>query len=173
MNKIIENILTRRSVREYQDKKIGREELELITKAGQYAPSAVNAQTFQITVVQNEEVLEKLYTAIPKHMPNIKQPYNFYGAKTLVLVSDKTGKELGQMDCACVAENMMLAAHSLGIGSVWINQLRDLSDERDIRAALTKAGVPADHRVWLSVAMGYPKAPVGDKEKTAKIVFCE
>lgn len=173
MNAVIENILTRRSIRAYEDKKISREELELIVKAGRYAPSAMNKQTFQITVLQNQEIIKKLYTAIPKYMDGLKEDYNFYGSKTLILVSDEQDKEIGQMDCACVAENMFLAAHSIGIGSVWINQFRNTCEGAEVRSALTEAGVPENHRVWVVAAMGYPKAPAEPKEKIAKIHWCE
>ena len=68
MNAVLENILTRRSYRAFTEQKIAKEDLELIAKAGQYAPSAMNRQTFQITVITNEEIIKKLYTAIPKYM---------------------------------------------------------------------------------------------------------
>ena len=174
MNAVIENILTRRSYRSFTDRKIAREDLELIAKAGQYAPSAMNRQTFQITVVTNEEIIKKLYTAIPKYMDGIDPAtYCFYNSKHLMLISDLASSEIGQMDCACVAENIFLAANSLDIGSVWINQLRNTSDGEEVRAALTEAGVPADHRVWVIAALGYPTQKITDKEKTAKIHFCE
>lgn len=173
MNAVIENILTRRSVRSFEDKKIPREDMELIVKAGKYAPSAMNKQTFQLTVVQNPDVIKKLYTAIPKYMSGLADDYNFYGCKNLVLISDETGKDIGQMDCACVAQNIFLAAHSMGIGSVWINQLRDTSDGPEVRAALTEAGVPENHRVWVIAALGYPTEAAADKEKIAKICWCE
>lgn len=173
-NAVIENILTRRSIRSFEDRRIPRADLELIAKAGQYAPSAMNRQSFQITVVQNEEIIKKLYTAVPKYMLGIDPAtYCFYGSKNLMLISDLADKEIGQMDCACVAENIFLAAHSLGIGSVWVNQLRDTSDGPEVRAALHEAGVPDDHRVWVIAALGYPTAPAADKEKVAKIHFCE
>lgn len=173
MNAVIENILTRRSVRAFEDKKIPREDMEVIVKAGQYAPSAVNRQGFQITVLQNDDIIRDLYTAIPKYMEGLKAPYTFYDCKNLVLISDEADMEIGQMDCACVAENIFLAAHSMGIGSVWINQLRNISDGEDVRAALTKAGVPTNHKVWVIAALGYASGPVADKEKTAKIHWCE
>ena len=174
MNAVLENILTRRSYRAFTEQKIAKEDLELIAKAGQYAPSAMNRQTFQITVITNEEIIKKLYTAIPKYMDGIDaSKYNFYGSKHLMLVSDLASSEIGQMDCACVAENIFLAANSLGIGSVWVNQLRNTSDGEEVRAALTEAGVPADHRVWVICALGYPVEKITDKEKVAKIHFCE
>lgn len=174
MNAVIENILSRRSYRAFADKKIEKADLELIAKAGQYAPSAMNRQTFQITVVTNEEVIKKLYTAIPKYMNGIDAAtYNFYNSKHLMIVSDLASSEIGQMDCACVAENIFLAAESLGIGSVWINQLRNTSDGEEVRAAMTEAGIPADHRAWVICALGYPVEKITHKDKTAKIHFCE
>ncbi len=171
MNAVIENILTRRSIRAFTPEKVKKAELELMAKAGQYAPSAMNKQTFQITVVQSADIIKRLYTAIPKYMEGLTD-YNFYGANTLILISDIKDKEIGQMDCACVAENIFLAGHSLGVGTVWINQFRDTSDCPDVRAALTAAGVPENHRVWTAVAAGYPNE-TPTKEKTATVKFCE
>lgn len=55
-------------------------------------------------------------------------------------------------------ENIFLAAHALGIGSVWINQLNGICDEPAVRAVLTKLKIPENHIVWGMAALGYAEA---------------
>ncbi len=172
MNQVIEAILNRRSVRSFTEKRISREELELITTAGKYGPSAVNRQGFQQTVIQNKELIAALAAAIPQYFESIKGEYSFYGADTLILLSDEADKPSGCQDCSCAAENIFLAAHSLGIGSVWINQFKNTCDKPDIRPLLTKAGVPENHTVWMGAALGYPAETPAPKEKTTQVKWC-
>ena len=69
------------------------------------------------------------------------------------------------MDCACAMQNIFLAAKSLGIGSCWINLLGQTCDDPDVRAFLTKLGIPENHRVYGCAALGYAAAaPVKEKK---------
>jgi nitroreductase len=73
-------------------------------------------------------------------------------------------------DNACALENIFLAAHSLGIGSVWINQLRHCCDEAEVRAILEEWGIPEDHVVYGIAALGYQDGePLGEVEKKGVI----
>lgn len=73
------------------------------------------------------------------------------------------------MDCACAIENMFLAAQSLGIGSCWINQLGITCDDPEVREFITALGVPANHKVYGCVALGYPDSKIPMKEKKVKV----
>ena len=75
---------------------------------------------------------------------------------TLVIVSNEPTQWWAAMDCACALENIFLAAKSLGIGSCWINQLRQTCDDPDVRAFLTKLGVPENHKVYGCAAWDMP-----------------
>ena len=68
------------------------------------------------------------------------------------------------MDCACAIENMFLAAHSLGIGSCWINQLGTTCDDPEVRAFITSLGVPENHKGYGCVALGYADSNIPMKE---------
>lgn len=69
-------------------------------------------------------------------------------------------------------ENIFLAAHALGVGSVWINQLRDFCDVPEVRALLHEYGVPDGHAVYGSAALGYAKKPPRITEKfTSNITY--
>ena len=92
----------------------------------------------------------------------------YYHAPTLVIVSNEPDKWWAGMDCACALENIFLAAKSLGIGSCWINQLGQTCDDPDVRAFLTKLGVPESHKVYGCAALGYAPADAPVKEKKVK-----
>jgi nitroreductase len=70
---------------------------------------------------------------------------------------------MGRDDCACALQTIFLAAHALGVGSVWINQLRHVCDEAKVRDLLTAYGVPTTHKVYGCAALGYPAAEPRDK----------
>ena len=77
-----------------------------------------------------------------------------------------------QKAVAKALENIFLAAHSLGVDSVWINQLTDTYSDPDLRAVLTEFGVPADHQVCGCAALGYAANPLpSDRENKGKIVY--
>ena len=89
----------------------------------------------------------------------------YYHAPTLVIVSNEPTQWWAAMDCACAMQNIFLAAKSLGIGSCWINQLGQTYDDPEVRAFLTKLGIPENHRVYGCAALGYAAAaPVKERQ---------
>ena len=72
------------------------------------------------------------------------------------------------MDCACAIENMFLAAHSLGIGSCWINQLGTTCDDPEVREFISSLGVPENNKVYGCVALGYADPKISLREKMVK-----
>lgn len=168
MNQVMDTILTRRSVRAFNEKDIPREELEQILKAAIYAPSGMNRQTFQFTAIVNREKIQELAGLIEKSLS--RKGYNFYKPAVLVLTSNTKESNWAKEDNACALENMFLAAKSFGIGSVWINQLQGICDESEIRAFLKAVGVPDDHVVYGAAALGYAeKEPSQVVNKTGMI----
>lgn len=154
-NSVMENILSRRSVRAFNDKKIPRNELEEIIKAGLYAPSGMGKQTWHFSAVTNREKIQKLAKVVGEKLS--RNGYNFYDPDVIIIVSNDKNSPWGMEDNACALENIFLAANSFGIGSVWINQLRDICDEKEVREILTEFGVPSEHRVYGIAALGYAK----------------
>ena len=171
MNAVMENILTRRSIRAFQNKEIPREELEQIIRAGLYAPSGQNRQTWKFTVVTDREQIGKLAEVIGRKLG--RDGYDMYSPQVLIIPSNEKESRFGREDDACAMENMFLAAHSLGIGSVWINQLQGICDEPAIRRILTSFGVPSDHVVYGMAALGYAADTKEDKERTGKVVYVD
>lgn len=172
MSEVLQNILSRRSCRAFTDRQIPDEDLALILKAGAYAPSGMNRQSWQFTVLRTAAQIETLAAAMRPVLGNEK--YNFYRPTTLVLVSNDRANDNGLADSACALENIFLEAEELGVGSCWINQLKGICDEPAIRAVLTKFGVPENHLVWGVAALGYPveKAPAKPRREGV-IVFAK
>lgn len=172
MNQVMNCILGRRSVRAFEKKEIPQEVIDACLQAALYAPSGRNLQTWQFTVVTDRDKIQALAKAVEKELE--RPGYNMYQPKLLIIPSNHKESRFGVEDNACAMENIFLAAWSFGVGSVWINQLRDICDRASIRELLTAWGVPQNHVVYGIAALGYP-APSPPKEikKTGKIVFAE
>ena len=171
MNEVLQNILTRRSIRAFKEEKIKDEELELILQAGVHAPSGMNKQSWQFTVVQNKEKMEQLAKVIRETLGK-DSGYNFYAPPTLIMLSNDKDNTNGLADCACALENIFLMANSLGIGSCWINQLKTICDEKEVREVLNSFGIPENHIVWGIAAIGYPASmPKAHGRKDGVIKF--
>lgn len=153
MNQVIETILTRKSIRAFKEQAIPQEELEQILKAAISAPSGMNRQTWQFTALVKKERIQKLAYLVGEELK--REGYNFYNPDVLILTSNERESRWGKEDNACALENIFLAAHSFGIGSVWINQLQGISDNPSIREFLDEIGIPKNHIIYGAAALGY------------------
>lgn len=171
INPVIQNILSRRSVRKFSDENIPQSILDIIVKVGYYAPSGHNMQSWQFTVITKEADIqllkEKTRVAAEKNRVHF---YGFENPKALILVSNNVKNPDGCQDASCASENMMLAANSYGIGSVWLNPLMTLRDVEPIKEVLDQFGIPEDHNVWSMIALGYPVAEPPLLQKRTDVV---
>ena len=153
MNQTMETNLTRRSIRSFEKKPIPEEDMKQIVDAALHAPSAMGRQTWKFTVVMNREKIQQLAGAAGKVLG--REDYDMYSPEALIIPSNSKESRFGRDDNACAMENIFLAAHSLGIGSVWINQLHGICDEPAVREVLREFGIPDDHVVYGLAALGY------------------
>jgi nitroreductase len=184
-NTIIEAIKARRSVRAYSDKAIPVEIIEQVLEAGRYAPSSLNTQPWKFAVITDKRLIADLSAAIKNFMRGLlallpvlrifvselrdekmagvlKKTVHgegdtvFYSAPLLILiVSEKNGRWV-RVNCALAAENMMLAAHSLGLGSCFIGRT-DVIKKSGF--PIEKLGLDRGHSIEAALIMGYPKEP--------------
>lgn len=157
INPVIQALLSRRSIRRFTDKKISAEILEMILRTGYHAPSGHNMQSWKFTVLTKQEDIQRLKEHTKEAAE--REKVNFYGfenPQVVILVSNDKRNPHGCQDASCAAENMMLAAYSYGIGSVWLNPLRTLRDVEPVKKVLDDFGIPENHIVWSAVALGYP-----------------
>ena len=181
-NDVLKAIFTRRSCRNFLDESVNRKEVESIVAAGLCAPSAMNQQAWQFTVLTDREKLAQLNDAMLKTLDEAAaarinarsegQSSCFYHAPVLIVVSLASDAIFPYSDAACAIENMYLAAHALGLGACWINQLTGNSAE-PLKKELTRLGVPADHTVYGSLAVGKIGKESLLKQRTGKVVWVE
>lgn len=173
MNEVMKALLTRRSTRKFTDQPISKEILKEIVDAALHAPSGCNKQTWQFTVITNKDMISRLIQAIGKELE--RNDYDMYHPTAIIMPTNITGGTWSKEDNACALENIFLAAHSHGVGSVWINQMQCINDRPAIREILNELGVPADHSVTGLAALGYPDpdTPVKEIERVGKVVFVE
>lgn len=179
MNPVIKNIKQRRSIRKYKNKKIPKRLIEEIIEAGRYAPSSHNSQPWRFIVITEKKKINELSEYIKnwfkkrlklgylvgffnKKIKNeleaakkrlVKEDLFFYNTPLLILICAKP-KRFVEVDCACAAQNMMLAARSLNIGSCWIG-FADLVINKN-RKLMASLGIPEDHKIISHLIFGYP-----------------
>lgn len=168
MNEVLKAILERRSVRKFTGEPIAREEMETLLQAASYAPSGMGKQSWQFTAVTDGAKIAALCEAMGKAMG--KEGYDMYRPAALILASNDRENGNGLADCACALQNIFLAAHSVGLGSVWINQLKETSDEPGVRAVLNGFGVPAEHIVWGVASLGHPAETPAAKPRREGVI---
>ena len=171
VNPVIQAILNRRSIRKFTEQPINEDVLNMILKAGYHAPSGHNMQSWRFTVLEKEETIQKL-KKLGQETAALHKVY-FYGfenPKIIILVSNDLRNPDGCQDASCAAENMMLAAQSYGIGSVWLNGLMTLRDKEPVKALLDSFGIPENHNIWACIALGYPVAEGAHLKKKEDVV---
>lgn len=117
--KVMENILNRKSVRKYTKEEVKKEKLEMLVRAGMAAPSARNSQPWLFFVIDDRTILDNL----AKQLPNAKM---LLSAKAAIVVCgnlqkalEGDGREFWVQDCSAATQNILLAAESMGLGAVW------------------------------------------------------
>ncbi|MGL5435472.1 MAG: nitroreductase family protein [Lachnospiraceae bacterium] len=172
-------ILERRSIRKYKPEQISRDKLDTILQNGTYAPNAGSRQSPIVVACQNEEINRqlgkinhslfqgKMSTAtayISKEQPSIADDPNikdgFYGAPTVLALFAPKSFLYSTPDCCVMAQNIMLAAHSLGIGSCMIMRAEDTFSSEIGQELQKQWGIDKSYQAKAFVALGYPDSPL-------------
>lgn len=179
MGKTIEDILSRRSIRNYLDKPIPDEDLKLILKAGLFAPSAKNKQDWHFTVVTNKKTIDHLNDMAIEGMKRLgldvsEEDHIFYHAPVVIVISSKIAGFSG-VNVGCAVENMALAAYALGYGSCIVGQTRYMyhkTNKIDVDQLLK---IPDGYEHDISICFGYPngepKEPSPRKENIVDYIL--
>lgn len=160
---VLENIATRVSVRAYTDQPVPDEMIETMLRAGMAAPSAMNAQPWEFVVVKEKATLEQLAGQLPYAKMLAKAPL-------AIVVCAQTRSSRGdgsvwenpywEHDASAATENILLAAHALGLGAVWTASIDDLG----LKVSET-LGIPAHVSPLCVIAIGYPAENPAPKDK--------
>lgn len=157
-NELLELLKSRRSVRGYKPDAVPEEALDAVLEAGTYAPTGGGAQSPVIVAVRDKAVRDNLMSLNAKVMGKDTDPY--YGAPVVVLVLADGGRNTCVEDGSCVLENMMLAAHAVGLASVWVHREKEIFESPEGKALLKQWGLPETLRGVGSIALGYAAGPL-------------
>lgn len=164
---IIDLLCTRRSIRKYTPKHVSEELVSEILKAGMYAPSARNQRPWHFIIVRDKETLKAITNVHP-----------FSGMLTqaslaIVVCADldlEQSEGYWVQDCAAATQNMLLAAHGLGLGSVWLGV-----HPREERSKGLKGLFKLNDRImpFSIISIGYPaeEKPLPDRFDTSRIHY--
>jgi nitroreductase len=183
-NETIQTIYQRRSVRKFMDISVDKNTIEMIVNAGRMAPSAINKQPWQFHVLTKYEDLEAISKAVSKklikgvlktglkglinsvkefiHFPNkanfmnLRDPV-FHGAPIVIVISAPKDNEWASIDVGMCAQNMLLAAKSLGLDTCPIGMIKFLDDA----VLLKKLNIPPANEIKIAIGLGY-----GDEQPT-------
>lgn len=163
-NAAIENIMTRCSVRQYSGKPISDEDLETILKAGMAAPTAVNQQPWEFVVITDADLRKRISEEFKfaKMVSECAVAIAVCGNMDKLFEGDRVDGGNWTLDCSAASENMLLAAHALGIGSVWCG----VYPEQERMAALGEIlSLPTNIKPLNVIAFGYPASETTPKVK--------
>lgn len=152
-NEVLKAIRERRSIRRYEQEQIKDEELTAVLEAGTWAATGHGTQDPWIVAVQEKSLMERLVAMNAKVMGVNSNPY--YGAPTIVLVFASADNGNRERDGSLVLGNMMLAAHSIGLASCWINREDAMFASEEGAAMMKEMGLP-DGLVGIgALSLGY------------------
>ena len=169
-DQVLKTIRERRSVRSYKPDKVPDEMIDKIIEAGLYAPSGMNRQPVIILAITRKDVRDRLSKLNASIMGTDTDP--FYGAPAvLVVLAKKEGCPTYIYDGTLAMENMMLAAHSLGLGSCWIHRAKKEFESPEGKELLKSLGIEGEYEGIGNCIVGYPKDVPEASERKAGRVF--
>lgn len=156
-NEVIDNIMARRSIRKYKDQTVDRELLLKIMECGVNAPNGQNKQSWEVRIVDDPAILKEMSEAMGQaHPGNDFAKECFRGAPVMVFIARDLSYDFSAYDCGLMAQNIMLSAWSLGVGSICLGSpVRFLTDNEICKRHLDFLGFPEGYELSLCIGLGY------------------
>jgi nitroreductase len=177
-NQVIETIMARRSIRQYKAEPVARETMEEIVRCGVNAPNGQNKQSWEVRIVDNPALLNEMSEAMAKGHPDLDPQMVkgcFRGAPVMVFIARDLSYDFSAYDCGLLAENMVLSAWSLGVGSICLGSpVRFLTDNEVCKPYVEKLGFSEGYELSLCVGFGYAdQEPEAKPREMSKVKFVE
>lgn len=160
---VIQNIMSRTSVRKFKQQPVEDSKIETLLRAGMAAPTANDMQPWHFVVLKEKKDIEAYAASNKYHADDIKKtPLFIFVCADTTRMSEGQGRELWVQDCSAVSENILLAAHALGLGACWTTiypiQKKVAGISRTLK--LPENLVPLN-----GIIIGYPDEPLNPKNK--------
>ena len=175
MNETLKVLESRRSCRKFKPDMVKKEELDAIIKAGTYAATGMGKQSPIIIAVTNKELRDALSEENRK-IGGWNEGFDpFYGAPVILIVLAKKDWDNRVYDGSLVMGNLMLAAHSLGLGSIWIHRAKEEFEQEYFKDMLKDLGIDGEWEGIGHCAVGYidGEVPAPAPRKENRVYFCE
>lgn len=180
MNETIKTLKSRRSVRNFSDKPVEKDLIEKIIDAGLWAPSGMGKQAPIILAVTNKELRNRLSAMNADIMRaagrGAAEGFDpFYGGPVVLVVLADKSVPTYVYDGTLVMGNLMNAAKSLGVDSIWIHRAKEEFDSEEGKAILAEAGVEDDYEGIGHCVLGYASEPAGKgaARKNGRVFWAE
>ena len=157
-----QTILSRTSVRAYTDQKVEKDKIEKLLRAAMAAPTAVNKQPWHFVVIEDKHVLEQIAEEIPTAKMAARAPLAITICGDMEKALDGEGRDFWVQDASAATENLLLAAHAMGLGAVWTS-VYPIKDKVEATRALLK--LPETIVPLGTIVIGYPKEKPLSKDK--------
>ncbi|HPT11661.1 MAG TPA: nitroreductase family protein [Bacteroidales bacterium] len=159
---VLKNIYTRTSVRSYEGREIEKDKVEQMLRAAMSAPTAMNKQPWAFIVVNDRAVLNSLADSLPHAKMAAEAPVAIVVCGDLSKVLEGEASTYWIQDASAATENLLLAAHGLGLGAVWTGVY---PNQRRVEAVKAILNLPENIIPLNVIPVGYPKGPQAPKDK--------
>jgi nitroreductase len=175
---LMDAIYTRHSVRAYTDEPVSREALEQLMQAAVQAPTAMNLQPWAFGVIQGADRLKGYsdqtkafflehideFTMLARYRDTFADAESnlCHGATAMIVIYAKPGGPTADIDCSLAAENLMLAATDLGLGTCWMGFMGFLLNQPEVQRELQ---IPEGYRAVAPIIIGHPQGPANPAPK--------
>ncbi|MDR0507854.1 MAG: nitroreductase [Dysgonamonadaceae bacterium] len=160
---VYENIMSRRSIRAYKQQPVPKAQLDTIVQCAINAPSAMNAQSWQVRVIQSPELMAKIHAVNPDF---------YYGAPSLIVIAKEKNNGISPADCGFLTQNILLMAEAMDLGTVVLGNMGGIPNNPKAADIMATLDLPDTHEVIFAVAIGYKNETPGARPRdTGKIKF--
>lgn len=182
-NAVVETILSRRSIRSYKTEQIKQEQLDTIMQCAINAPSALNKQSWEVRVIQNADLLSRINNSFVEKAKGktlqgsaarAQEPgfSVYHGSPTLIIVGKDKSNPYSAVDCGLLAQNILLSAESMDIGTCVIGNMASILNAPDSKDFLKEINMPDTHDVVFGIAIGYKdESPDAKPREEGKVQY--
>ena len=173
-NAVVENIMSRRSIRNYKEKPVERALVEEVMKCGINAPNGQNKQSWEVRIVDDPAFQNEIKAAMAA-TGNERAAGCFYNAPVWLFIACDKSYDFSTIDCGLLSQNIMLSANALGLGTVCLGSpVRFILTSPDKDKVLSKLGFSDGYELCICIAMGYPnETPAAKPRDFGKVKFVD
>ena len=177
-NEVINAIMARRSIRQYHATPVSRDTLMQIMTCGINAANGQNKQSWEVRIIDNPEKMQLIQDLMVAGNPTLQPDMVrgcMRGAPIMTFIARDLGYDFSAYDCGLLAGNMMLAAQSLGVGTICLGSpVRFINDAENSAEILSILGFSENYELCLCVGLGYAnEAPAAKPRDINKVQFVD